>query len=294
MKSAPVPSNEVQRLASLTRLEILDTSPEVEFDALTKAASIVCGTPVSLISLIDSERQWFKANVGLPGVEETSRDIAFCSHAILNDGIFEIPDAFLDDRFADNPLVLGSPNIRFYAGAPIRLSDGSRIGTICVIDRRPKQLTEQQREVMQCLAIAASATIEGRKAMRDHKNLTLNLLEGEDQLRRLYRRTPALLVSFDARGKILSVSDGLATRLGLDSVEIIGRHLSEFLDEQSRGNFEFGRLNELLHSDRAGKIRCQLHTRLGAKIDADFSGVIEHEYAGMTSVCIGVLQDLSG
>jgi len=180
MKSAVIPENEIERLAALTRLEVLDTSPEAEFDALTKIASMVCDTPISLISLIDSERQWFKSNCGLPFVDETPRDVAFCSHAILNDGIFEIPDTLLDERFFDNPLVIGVPNIRFYAGSPIVLGDGNRIGTLCVIDRKPKHLNSQQREIMQYLAIAASAMLEGRRAMRQHKALTFSLLNGEE------------------------------------------------------------------------------------------------------------------
>jgi len=290
METAPLPLNEVQRLATLARLEILDTSPEVEFDALTRTASIVCGTPISLISLIDSERQWFKANTGLPDINETSRDNAFCAHAILNEGILEIPDTLLDERFSDNPLVCGNPNIRFYAGAPIVMSDGSRIGTICVIDRQPRMLNTQQREVMQCLAVAASATIEGRLAMRRHKNLTLNLLEGEEQLRRLYRRTPAMLVSFDAHGKILTVSDQLSKKLEWDSDEMIGRYLIEFLSEASRGSFGTVQLNEIFGSRRISKLSCQVQTRYGVTVDVLFSGVIEHNVPELGSVCLGVLE----
>jgi len=180
MKRPMIPENEIKRLAALTRLEVLDTSPEVEFDALTKVASIVCGTPISLISLIDSERQWFKSNQGLPLIDETPRDVAFCSHAILNEGMLEIPDTLLDDRFSDNPLVTGNPKIRFYAGSPIVLGDGHRIGTLCVIDRQPKHLNDQQREILQHLAIAASAMLEGRRAMRQHKALMLSLLTGDE------------------------------------------------------------------------------------------------------------------
>lgn len=143
----PVPTaekrdNEAATLAALHALEVLDTGPEAEFDALVRAASTICGVPISLISLIDAERQWFKANVGLPGVSETPRDVAFCAHAVLGDEIFEVPDATRDARFADNPLVAGQPAIRFYAGAPIRLTDGSRVGTLCVIDREPRVLGE--------------------------------------------------------------------------------------------------------------------------------------------------------
>ena len=124
MSAAQIPSNEAERLRSLNELGVLDSGPEREFDALVQAAALVCGVPISLISLIDVDRQWFKANTGMPGFTETPRDLAFCAHAILQDGIFEVPDATLDPRFADNDLVTGAPDIRFYAGAPLRLSDG--------------------------------------------------------------------------------------------------------------------------------------------------------------------------
>ena len=122
-------------------LDVLDSDPEAALDALVRVASIVCGTPIPLISLVDAERQSFKANIGLPGATETPRDVAFCAHEILDEQIFEVPDVALDPRFADNPLVPHGPGIRFYAGAPVQLSDGSRVGTLCVIDSTPHQLT---------------------------------------------------------------------------------------------------------------------------------------------------------
>ena len=128
MSSASIPYDDEARLRSLVNLEVLDTAPEAEFDALVKVAAMVCGVPISLLSLVDESRQWFKANVGLPGVNETPRDVAFCAHAIHGDALFEVPDATKDARFADNPLVTGDPTIRFYAGAPLStaLPVGSR------------------------------------------------------------------------------------------------------------------------------------------------------------------------
>lgn len=166
MQSAPLPANEPARLAALHQLDVLDSASEAEFDALVKVASLVCGVPISLISLIDTDRQWFKANVGLPGVYETPRSLAFCAHAILNDELFEVPDALADVRFYDNPLVASPPDIRFYAGVPIVLGDGHRIGTLCVIDRQPRQLDDPQREILRALAVAAARALEGRRAMR--------------------------------------------------------------------------------------------------------------------------------
>ncbi len=166
MQSAQKRSNEAASLSALQNLEILDTEPEAEFDALAQAASIICGTPAALVSLLDSERQWFKANVGLPGLTQSPRDIAFCAHAVLDDGVFEVADAARDARFADNPLVTGRPDVRFYAGAPLCMPDGLRIGTLCVMDGRPRQLTEVQRTGLQQLSIAVVKALMGRLAVR--------------------------------------------------------------------------------------------------------------------------------
>ena len=166
MSSASIPYDDEARLRSLVNLEVLDTAPEAEFDALVKVAAMVCGVPISLLSLVDESRQWFKANVGLPGVNETPRDVAFCAHAIHGDALFEVPDATKDARFADNPLVVGHPDIRFYAGAPIVLSDGMRMGTLCVIDRQPRVLTATQREVLVHLSAAAAKALQARVALR--------------------------------------------------------------------------------------------------------------------------------
>jgi len=171
VSSARIPTNEAERLRSLVELDVLDSAPERAFDALVQAAALVCGVPVSLISLIDTDRQWFKASIGLPGVTETPRELAFCAHAILDEGIFEVPDATLDPRFSDNPLVTGSPDIRFYAGVTLRLSDGAHVGTLCVIDREPRQLDAKQREVLSHLATAAVRALEGRRALLAEREL---------------------------------------------------------------------------------------------------------------------------
>ncbi len=164
MIGAKLPINEVARLAALRALGVLDSPLEAEFEALVKVASAVCDVPISLISLVDSDRQWFKANLGLPGIHETARDIAFCSHAILGEDIFEVPNAMADARFADNPLVTQSPGIRFYAGAPIRLSSGHLAGALCVIDRVPRKLTAPQREILGQLSIVVAKALETRSS----------------------------------------------------------------------------------------------------------------------------------
>lgn len=158
--------SETASIQALLALDVLDTEPEAEFDALAEVAALACRAPIALVSLLDTDRQWFKAAIGLPGVRQTPRGLAFCAHAVLNDGLFEVPDAHLDSRFASNPLVTAPPHVRFYAGAPIRLNCGERIGTICVIDHQPRQLDAGQRQIMLQLATAVASALEGRRATR--------------------------------------------------------------------------------------------------------------------------------
>jgi signal transduction histidine kinase len=177
MPSAPQHPQEAARLAALQALDVLDSAPQAEFDALVKAASLVCQTPISLISLVDDHRQWFKANVGLPGVSETPREMAFCAHAILGDEVMVVPDATQDARFIDNPLVTGQPEIRFYAGAPLRLRNGHQVGTLCVIDRQARDLNPSQRDILRCLAVAAVNALESRHAQQELATARGRLLE---------------------------------------------------------------------------------------------------------------------
>jgi len=153
-RRAPLAENESERLATLQSTGLLDSLPEERFDRITRLAKAMFKVPISLVSLVDEDRQWFKSNQGLAGATETPRDHAFCSHAILTDDIMVVPDALQDERFADNPLVEGSPNIRFYAGCPIKVpscEDGSNkipIGTLCVIDSKPRDLSEDERRAL--------------------------------------------------------------------------------------------------------------------------------------------------
>ena len=154
---------EQDRLQSLQELDILDTPAEEAFDALTRLASYICEAPISLITLLDSQRQWFKSKLGLE-VPETAKEISFCQYAIRQQGIFEVPDAHRTEVFRENPLVTGDPHIRFYAGAPLITSEGHALGTLCIIDTVPRQLTERQRDALQTLAREVVSHLELRKA----------------------------------------------------------------------------------------------------------------------------------
>jgi GAF domain-containing protein len=155
------PANEQQRLAALRGYEILDTEPEAGFDDLTLLASYVCQTPVALISLIDADRQWFKSKIGISATE-TSRDIAFCASAILQPDVFIVPDAREDERFAQNPLVVSDPKVRFYAGATLT-TNGHALGTLCVVDRVPRELSPEQVEALKALSRQVLAQLELRR-----------------------------------------------------------------------------------------------------------------------------------
>ncbi|PCR95671.1 GGDEF domain-containing protein [Pseudomonas fluorescens] len=145
------PVNEAARVQALYGLNLLDSAPEERFDRLTRLARRLFNVPIALVTLVDKDRQWFKSCVGLDATE-TPRDVSFCGHAILKDELLLVPDARQDVRFHDNPLVIGDPNIRFYAGYPLTVPNGNKMGTLCLIDTRPRELDDEERDLLRDLA----------------------------------------------------------------------------------------------------------------------------------------------
>jgi signal transduction histidine kinase len=181
MIKPPLPPDESERLRALLELNVLDTDDEVNFDELVEMASKVCETPIALISLVDKNRQWFKAKIGL-SANETHRDISFCGHAIHSTDLFIVSDPQNDERFQDNPLVTGDLHIRFYAGAPLITSDWHAVGTLCVIDHKEKELTDDQKKFLKILSKQVVSQLEMRKNFRELQALSTKLIEQQKML----------------------------------------------------------------------------------------------------------------
>ena len=193
MKAPDIPENELERIAALRAMDVLFTPGEERFDRITRIASKLLGMPIALISLITSDSQWFKSAQGL-GIPETSREISFCGHAIQNDETFVVDDTAEDQRFLDNPLVTGDPNIRFYAGHPLCSVDGSRVGTLCIIDRKPRTLTAEQLQLLQDLAAIVESELQRGQLSESQRDLVhemddLKRRASIDGLTRLWNRT---------------------------------------------------------------------------------------------------------
>jgi GAF domain-containing protein len=178
-----VPSREAARLAALNRYAILDSEPEQSFDDLVILASHICKTPMALLTLVDDQRQWFKSTVGVQ-VRETPREVSICSHAIEQDDLFIVGDTLEDVRFRDNPLVVGEPHIRFYAGAPLVNEDGFALGTLCVVDHVPRQLDNEQKEALSAVGRLALRQMELRTNLQMLKD-ALNDRTREEHAREL-------------------------------------------------------------------------------------------------------------
>jgi len=317
--AAPLPPDENERLRALHASGLLDTPPEPAFDDLARIASQLCGTPIALVSLVDEDRQWFKSRIGLDA-SETPREQAFCAHAILRNEVLVVPDATMDVRFRDNPLVTGGPGIRFYAGAPLEVAGGHRIGTLCVIDTVVHELTEAQREALVALARQVVAQIELRLHVSELQAAHARQNLFEQQLQRFNAEMKALVAHrtaelkaerdraelyFDIAGNMMVVADngGRIVRANRMAAEVLGRPGSSLPgrdwfelcfpeDERADARAFFAQLVSG-ERDAARRFRGHVMTADGQLRVVSWHTTRLHDEQGATTGLLGVGEDIT-
>ena len=253
------------RASALASYRILDTAPEDGFDDLVRLAAHICGVPISLVSFLDTDRQWFKAETGL-GLRQTELEASFCAHAVRSDAdVFVVQDAAADDRFNGNRLVLGEPRIRFYAGAPMRSPGGVSLGTVCVIDRVPRRLGRGQRAALAMLARQAVALLEGRRieaevalAAREREEALSAAAAASEQFRVALSQSPIGMLLADADGKILDANEAFATMVGTTTAALIGLTTASLTTADALAG-ELDLLAEVLAGTREVAVREKLY-----------------------------------
>ncbi len=249
MQTPPIPLHETERLAALRGFAVLDTPAEADFDRFTRLAARLFDVPIALVSLVDAERQWFKSDFGL-GATQTSREVSFCGHALVEVAPLVVPNALEDPRFADNPLVLGDPHIRFYAGAPLRTSDGYALGTLCVIDRRPRELTTAQRDLLAELGNLVMEQLE-------HRRSRLMALRESEQLRALLTALPAP-VTVHLGEKVVFANEAAERVMRVSPGALVGHTAREFVVPGSRSaDSSPSRIERKLRTGDGGEVRVE-------------------------------------
>ena len=305
MQTPRIPKNELARLDTLKNYYIMDSTPEEEFDNLTKLASEVCGTPISLITFLDETRQWFKSATGLTA-KETSKEISFCGHAILGDELFEVQDTLDDERFKDNPLVTQDPKIRFYAGMPISAMDGSNLGTLCVIDKIPRKLEPHQRKSLYRIGKQVIALLEHRKALFEIDRLKNKLEESSTFYNVLLNSTDESIISTTLDGLITSFNQGAEKMLGYKAEEVVGKVTPAILHDPDEVkayaeelSMAYGKsiqpgFEVLVLKAREGKVNSRRWTYFredGTKLIVTLSITAIRDYHGEVTGYLGVARD---
>lgn len=283
---AAIPPDEPERLAALRGLDVLDTAPEPELDAIATLAADRFDTAIALVSLVDADRQWFKARVGLE-VCETDRATSFCAHAILQDDVFVVPDAAADARFVGNPLVTGAPHIRFYAAAPLRTSEGRRIGTLCIIDPAPRTgFSERDRRALRLMAGQAVQHIEYRRLLRSQRVSHL-----------IGATTSDAFVCTDAHSRIIHWNRGAEMLFGWSAQEALGRTLDLIVPDrhQDAHNHGMARLQAGGESKLVGKtVEVPARSRYGHELPVELSlGMWRDEQSGEPAGFAAIMRDVS-
>lgn len=267
MSIAPMPPDEPARIAELESLDVLDTLPERSYDDITRLASQICDVPIALVSLVDSDRQWFKSRIGLDATE-TSRDVAFCAHAIVDTSqMMIIPDATVDRRFAENPLVVADPNIRFYAGVPLVSETGNALGTLCVMDRKPRLLTTDQRQALEALARQVMNQLSLRQALRHVRQQQKELVAATRQ-----RDNLVAAVSHELRTPLTAVLGFIDI---LRDEQLAEQDRQEYLATASRQAGELAHIIEDLLVAARLEQRTLKVTRVPVNLQAQIAQVIE-------------------
>ncbi len=237
MMKIPKPANERERLKALASYSIMDSLSEKEYDSITQLAAYICETPIALVSLVDHDRQWFKSKVGLD-VSQTPREISFCQYTIMNDDLFEVNDALDDETFFDNPLVTGDPNIRFYAGTPLKDSNGFNLGSLCVIDTKSKTLNQEQRNALRLLGDQVVVLLQMRKNNFD-------LAATQKEYYNFIDYSVDLVCIISVSHCFIKVNPAITRALGYLIGELEGKAISDYIhpDDLEKTFFEVDKLS---------------------------------------------------
>ena len=292
--SAEIPPDEKKRLRNLLSYRVLDTAPEPSFDDFTLLASHICDTPIALVSLIDEKRQWFKSKVGLD-IAETPREMAFCTHAILDPSRpFIVPDAIEDSKFAQNPLVTGDPHIRFYAGIPLVSPEGFALGTMCVIDRQPRTLRPEQIECLKAIARQVIQQLILRRSMKDQLQAVMRLQEAQDALTQaedLMENASDIVQSVDVEGKVDYVNLAWCRTMGYSPTDAFGLSIFDVIHPDWRREFR-GVFERALKGETIGSMNTVFVGKDGREIPLE--GTINVKFADAKPQAIrGIFRDVT-